>query len=83
MCTKKENLGIYFSIVHISIDFALRNMKCHVSVDGIHLEETVSRNFDVCLSFCFMSKNGQLFNYFLHIFFQNFIKNGLSTLEKI
>ena len=30
---KKENFGIYFSIVHISLDFTLRNMKFLVSVD--------------------------------------------------
>ena len=46
MYTQKENFGIYFSIVHISLDFALRNIKCLVSVDDIHLEGTVSQNFD-------------------------------------
>ena len=77
MYTKKENFGIYFSIMHISLDFALRNIQFFVSIDDIHLD------FDLCLSFCFMSKNGELFNYFLHIIFQNFIKNELSILEKI
>ena len=56
--TKKENVGIYFSIVHTSLDFAHRNIKFLVSVDDIHLEGTVSQYFDLCLSFCFMSKNG-------------------------
>ena len=80
---KKENFGIYFSNVHISLDFALRNIKFLVSVEDIYLEGTVSQNFDLCLGFCFMSKNGELFNYFLHICFQNFIENEVSTLEKI
>ena len=83
MYTKKENFGIYFSIMHISLDFALRNIQFFVSIDDIHLEGIMSQNFDLCLSFCFMSKNGELFNYFLHIIFQNFIKNELSILEKI
>ena len=53
--TKKENFGIYFSIVHISPDFALRNIKFLVRMDDIYLEGTVSQNFDLCLSFCFIS----------------------------
>ena len=55
---KKDNFGIYFLIVHISFNFALRNVKLPVTVCDIHLEGTVSQNFDICLSFCFMSKNG-------------------------
>ena len=39
-------MGIYFSIVHISLDFALKNIKFLVSADDIHLEGTVSQNFD-------------------------------------
>ena len=80
---KKDNFGTLFSIVHISLDFALRNIKFLVSVDDIHPEGTVSQNFDLCLSFCFMSKNGQLFNYFFIFCSQNLIKNELSFLEKI
>ena len=67
--SKKEHFGIYFSIVHISLNFALRNLKFLVTVDDILLERTLSQNFDLRLSFCFMLKNRQLFNYFLHIFF--------------
>ena len=78
-----ENVGTYFSIVHILLDSALRNITFLVSVEDIHLEGTVSQNFDLCIGFCLMSKNGELFNYFLHIFFLNFIENELSTLEKI
>ena len=58
-------------------------MKFLVSVDDIHLEGTVSQNFDLCLSFCFMSKKGELFNNFVHIFVQNFIKIEPSISEKI
>ena len=39
-----------------------------VAVGDIHIERTVSQNFDLCLSFCFMSKNGNLLIIFL-IFF--------------
>ena len=78
-----ENFGIYFLIVHISPNFALRNVQFCVAVDDIHLEGTVSQNFDLCLSFCFMSKNGQLFNYFSNIFLQNFIKTELAVIQKI
>ena len=52
--TKKENFGIYFSIVHISLNFSLRNVRFLVTVDHIHLEGTVSQNFDLCLSCCLM-----------------------------
>ena len=62
--TKKDNFGIYFSIVHISFNFALRNKNNLVAVGEIHIEGTVSQNFDICLSFCCISKNG----YFLIIF---------------
>ena len=40
-----------------------------MTMDEILVERTVSQNFDLRPSFCFMSKNGQLFNNFLHIFF--------------
>ena len=65
---------IYFSIVHISFHFALRNVKSCVAVDDIHIEGTVSQNFDSCLSFCFMSKNGKLSFKKFEYFFLNFIK---------
>ena len=39
---EKENFGIHFSIVHISLNFALRNVKSHVAVVDIHLEGSVS-----------------------------------------
>ena len=57
-----ENFDIYFSTFHISLNFALRSDTFLVAVGDIHIEGTV--NFDSCLSFCFMSKNGQLFNLF-------------------
>ena len=58
MYTKKDNFGIYFFIVHSSFNFAFRKIIFLVTVDDIHIEGTVSQNFDICLSFCFMSKNG-------------------------
>ena len=81
--SKKENFGIYLSIVHISPNSALRNVKFRVAADDIHLERIVSQKFDLCLSFCFMSKNGQLFDFFWIFFLQNFMKNELAMIRKI
>ena len=83
MYTKKQNVGIYFSIVHISLNFALRNVKFLVAIVDIYLEGTVSQNSDICFSFCLMQKNGQLFKYYLNIFFQNLIKKKLGIIKKI
>ena len=44
----KKNVGIYFSIVHISLNFALRDVKPRVAVDDIHLEGILSQNLDLC-----------------------------------
>ena len=52
--TKKENFGIHLSNVHISLDFSLKIVKYLMAVRDIHTEGTVSQNFDLCLSFCFM-----------------------------
>ena len=65
--SKKENLCIYFSIVHISVNFALRGLTHFVAIGDIHIEGTVSQNSD--FSSCFMSKNGQLVNQFLNVLF--------------
>ena len=54
-----------------------------MAVDDSHIEGTVSQNFDLCLSFGFMSKNGKLFNHLFKYFFQNFIKNVLGAILKI
>ena len=69
--TKKDNFGTYYLIVHISFNFAFRNLKFLVAVDDIQNEGNVSQNFDICLSFCFMSKN---FFIILLIFFSKFNK---------
>ena len=58
MYTKKENFGIFVSNVHISLNFSLKIVKFLMAVGDIHTEGTVSQNFYVCLSLCFMSKNG-------------------------
>ena len=58
MYTKKDNFGIYILIVHISFNVALRNITFPVAVGDIHIKGTVSQNFDICLIFCFLSKNG-------------------------
>ena len=55
---KKDNFGTYYVIVHISFNFAFRTLKFLVAVDDIQIEGTMSQNFDICLSSCFMSKNG-------------------------
>ena len=42
----------------------------------------VCQNFDLCLSFCFMSKNGELYiQLFFAYFFQNFIKKNNRTIN--
>ena len=51
---KKDNFGIYFLIVHSPFNFAFRNIIFLVAVDDIHIEGTVSQNFDIYLSFSFM-----------------------------
>ena len=45
--SKKDNFDMYFLIVHISFNFVLRNIKFLVDVGDIHIEETVSQNFDI------------------------------------
>ena len=52
--TKKDIFGIHFLIVHISLNFTLRNIKSLVAADDFHIKGTVSQNVDLCLSFCFM-----------------------------
>ena len=37
----QKNVCIYFSIVHISLNFALGNIKLLVAVGDIHIEGTV------------------------------------------
>ena len=54
-----------------------------LAVGDIHLKGTVSQNFDLYLSFCFMSKNGQLFIDLFQYYFQNFIENELEAMSKI
>ena len=69
-------------IVHI-LNFVLDGLKLWMHVPNIHVEGTVSQIFVLGLSFCFMSKNGQLYNYLFEYFFQNFIKNKLGPISKI
>ena len=45
--SKKDNFDMYFLIVHISFSFVLRHIKFLVDVGDIHIEETVSQNFDI------------------------------------
>ena len=72
--TKKENFGIYFSIVHNSLNFALRNVKFLVTVDDILLEGMMSQNFDSCLIFvfCVKKKKKATFQLFFAYFFSKF-----------
>ena len=43
-------------------------------VPNIHVEGIVSQIFVLGLTFYFMSKNGQLYDYLFEFFFLNFIK---------
>ena len=70
-------------IVHISINFVLECLKFWMRVPNIHVEGTVSQIFVFGLSFNFMSKNGQLYDYLFKYFFQNFIRNELGPISKI
>ena len=47
----------------------------NVNVIDIYIEGTVSQNFVLTVSFCFMSKNGQLFIYFVEYFLLDLIEN--------
>ena len=42
----------------------------------------MSQIFVLGLSFYFMSKNGQFYDYFFEYFFLNFIKNELGPISK-
>ena len=68
----------YFSIVNISL-----NLRFLVAIDDIYIERIMSQNFVCCLSFCFMSKNGQLFIYFVEYFLLDFIENEPGPIYKI
>ena len=81
--TKNVFFDKYFSIVHISLNFVLTNLRFLVAMDDIYIEETVSQNFVLSLSFCFMSKNGQLFIYFVEYFLLDFIENEPGPIYKI
>ena len=56
--TKKVFFCIYFSVVHISFNFALSNLNFCEAVDDISIEGTVSQNFVLCITLYFMTKNG-------------------------
>ena len=50
--------NIYFSIVHISLNFVVNKLKFCVAVDDIYIEGKMSQNFVLSLRIYFMSKNG-------------------------
>ena len=66
---KRYYFLLLFLIVHISTNFVLDGLKFSVHVPNIHVEGTVSQIFVLDLSFHFMSKNGQLYNYLFEYFF--------------
>ena len=63
---------LLFLIVHIFTNFALGGLKLSMHVYNIHVEGNVSQIFYLRFTFCFMSKNGQLFIYFFEYFFLYF-----------
>ena len=74
---KKYFLAYMFLVIHISLNFALSNLKFCEAVDDISIEGTVSQSYVLSLNFNFMSKNGQVFNLFSEYFFLHFIKREL------
>ena len=48
----------YFSIVHISTNYALDDLRFWMHVSNIYVEGTVSQIFVLSLSFDFMPQNG-------------------------
>ena len=72
--------NLYFSTVHISINNVISRLKFCMHVRNIAVKGTMSQNFFLSLSFYFMSKNGQLFIYFLHIFFLDFLEKKLGPI---
>ena len=72
--TKKLFFDKCFSIVHISLNVLLTNLKFLIAGDDIYIEGNMSQNFVSSLTFYFMSKNGQLFKYIFEYFFLHFIK---------
>ena len=59
----------YFFIQDFSLTIGLTILKLDKAIDNIHLEGTVSQNFDISPSFIFMSKNGKIFVIFSLLFF--------------
>ena len=56
-----------FFIQDSSLNMALILFKLYKYIDNIHLEGTVSQNFDIGPSVIFMSKNGKIFLFFIII----------------
>ena len=54
--SKTYFLVLFFSIVHISTNIVLRNLKFRVLVGKIAVEGTTSQNFVLGFRFCFMQK---------------------------
>ena len=55
-CWKLEKLlfNLYFLNYDISLNNAFRNTQFSIHIDNIHMEGTVSQNFDLRYRFCFM-----------------------------
>ena len=51
-------------------------------IDNIHMEGTVSQNFDIGPSFIFIQKKREDFDYFFMIIFLHFIKQKLGPIYK-
>ena len=56
ICIQKDFFGFYFSIVHISTNVVLRNLKSRVAIGEIHVEGNVSQNLVLGFSFYSMQK---------------------------
>ena len=81
--TKTVFFDKYFSIVHISLNFVLTDLRFLVAIDDMYIERTLSQNFVLSLSFCLMSKNGPLFIYFVQYFLLDLIENEPGPISKI
>ena len=70
----------YFSIVHISTNYAFDGLRIFMHVTNIHVEGTVSQIFVLGLVLILCQKTGNFLYIFVNIFFLHLIKNDQEHL---
>ena len=83
ICIQKLFLVLFFSIVHISTNIVLINLKFRVLVGKIAVEGILSQNFVLGFSFYFVQKMGNFFIYIVEYFFLDFLENEPGPIYKI